>query len=63
MILVTLASALLTVTPAPQPSAYCGAEIQLKSWKGDFLHRPDSAQGVTSWGTGVGNEWALQVVP
>jgi len=29
----------------------------------EYLHRPDSQQGVTSWNTGVGNEWALEVVP
>ncbi|WP_375769231.1 hypothetical protein NR798_47440 [Archangium gephyra] len=40
-----------------------GSKVQLKSWKGDSLHRPDTAQGVTSWNTGTGNEWALQVVP
>ena len=31
----------------------------LKSWKGDYLHRPDTPQGVTTWNTGVGNEWIL----
>ena len=30
--------------------------IRLKSWKGDYLHRPDSPQGVTTWDVGVGNE-------
>ncbi|WP_157373926.1 hypothetical protein [Nostoc sp. PCC 7107] len=29
--------------------------IKLKSWKGDYLHRPDSEQGVTTWGTGISN--------
>ncbi|NEZ56013.1 LamG-like jellyroll fold domain-containing protein [Adonisia turfae] len=36
--------------------------IKLKSWKGDYLHRPDSAQGVTSWSTGVGNEWIVEAI-
>jgi hypothetical protein len=39
-----------------------GAVIKLKSWKGDFLHRPDTAQGVTTWHTGVGNEWTVEVI-
>ena len=34
-------------------------EVMLKSWKGDYLHRPDSAQGVTSWNTGIGNKWTI----
>jgi len=38
------------------------SKIKLKSWKGDYLHRPDSAQGVTSWNTGVGNEWIVEVL-
>ena len=33
--------------------------IRLKSWKGDYLHRPDSPQGVTTWNVGVGNEWRV----
>jgi len=32
----------------------------LKSWKGDSLHRPDSAQGVTTWSSGIGNEWTVE---
>jgi hypothetical protein len=38
-----------------------GSIIKLKSWKGDFLHRPDSPQGVTTWHSGVGNEWTVEV--
>ena len=34
----------------------------MKSWKGDYLHRPDSAQGVTTRGSGIGNEWTLEGV-
>ena len=37
-------------------------KFQLHSWKGDYLHRPDSAQGVTTWSTGVGNEWIVERV-
>jgi hypothetical protein len=37
-----------------------GDKIQCKSWKGDFLHRPDSNQGVTTWHTGIGNEWTIE---
>jgi hypothetical protein len=36
--------------------------IKLQSWKGDYLHRPDSPQGVTTWNTGIGNEWIIEVV-
>ena len=39
-----------------------GSKIRLKSWKGDYLHRPDSPQGVTSWHTGVGNEWTVETI-
>ncbi|MFN7898208.1 MAG: hypothetical protein ACK5N0_00890 [Synechococcaceae cyanobacterium] len=39
-----------------------GGVIKLKSWKGDFLHRPDTPQGVTTWHTGVGNEWTVEVI-
>ena len=52
------------VTPvapvAPAAPAHCGKTLQLQSWKGDFLHRPDSPQGVTSWHTGIGNQWEIQ---
>ena len=37
-------------------------KIKLKSWKGDYLHRPDSPQGVTTWNTGIGNEWMVEVI-
>ncbi|MBN2531150.1 MAG: hypothetical protein JXR76_32495 [Deltaproteobacteria bacterium] len=32
------------------------------SWKGDFLHRPDGPPGVTTWNTGVGNDWTIEMV-
>ncbi|MGB0562192.1 MAG: RICIN domain-containing protein [Spirulinaceae cyanobacterium] len=38
----------------------CDRTISLKSWKGDYLHRPDSNQGVTTWSTGVGNQWLVE---
>ena len=38
-----------------------GIKVKLRSRKGDFLHRPDSAQGVTTWGTGSGNEWTVEL--
>jgi hypothetical protein len=47
------------VLPSPLPA---NGKIKLKSWKGDYLHRPDSAQGVTSWSTGVGNEWTAEPI-
>ena len=34
-------------------------KAKFRSWKGDYLHRPDSDQGVTTWSTGVGNEWTV----
>jgi hypothetical protein len=37
-------------------------QVLLMSWKGDYLHRPDSAQGVTTWHTGIGNEWTIEKV-
>jgi hypothetical protein len=36
--------------------------LKLKSWKGDYLHRPDSEQGVTTWSTGIGNEWTVEKI-
>ncbi|MFZ2725492.1 MAG: lamin tail domain-containing protein [Methylococcaceae bacterium] len=39
-----------------------GSVIKFRSWKGDYLHRPDTAQGVTTWNTGIGNEWNLEVI-
>ncbi|MFT5686635.1 MAG: hypothetical protein ACI8RZ_007591 [Myxococcota bacterium] len=38
----------------------CNKTVQLKSWKGDYLHRPDSDQGVTTWNTGTGNHWTVE---
>ena len=38
------------------------SKIKLKSWKGDYLHRPDTAQGVTTWNTGIGNEWIVESI-
>ncbi|MEZ4450128.1 MAG: hypothetical protein R3B09_11680 [Nannocystaceae bacterium] len=37
--------------------------VRLRSWKGDCLHRPDSASGVTTWSTGVGNTWFPERAP
>ena len=36
-------------------------KISLRSWKGDYLHRPDTNQGVTTWNTGIGNQWEVEV--
>ena len=47
---------------SPAVSLHTGSKIKLKSWKGDYLHRPDSAQGVTTWDTGVGNEWTVEAI-
>jgi hypothetical protein len=47
-----MASAITTLQQLLSYSA-----VTLRSWKGDFLHRPDSPQGVTTWNTGIGNVW------
>lgn len=47
---------------SPTVNLPTGSKIKLKSWKGDYLHRPDSAQGVTAWDTGVGNEWTVEAI-
>lgn len=40
--------------------ATCNAKVQLRSWKNDYLHRPDTAQGVTTWFTGIGDVWTVE---
>ena len=37
-----------------------GIKVKLQSSKGDYLHRPDSADGVTTWVAGTGNEWTVE---
>ena len=37
-------------------------KILIKSSKGDYLHRPDSSEGVTTWDTGPGNFWSVEIV-
>ena len=37
-------------------------KVKLKSSKGDYLHRPDTPHGVTTWNTGSGNEWTLEIL-
>jgi len=34
------------------------ASFQLKSWKGDYLHRPSTPEGVTTWSSGT---WTAEV--
>ncbi|MFY0568720.1 hypothetical protein ACN28E_33540 [Archangium lansingense] len=71
MMLVSIASVLLantlaqtpTTTTAPAAFPYCGVELQLKSWKGDYLSRTDAAQAVTAAATGTGTVWTLLVEP
>lgn len=45
---------------APVTLLKTGDKVMLKSWKGDYLHRPDSDQGVTTWNTGIGNVWTVE---
>jgi len=35
-------------------------KIRLRSWKGDYLHRPNTDQGVTTWSAGIGDEWEVE---
>ncbi|MGB3265157.1 MAG: hypothetical protein WBA89_14535 [Microcoleus sp.] len=41
-------------------------KIQLLSWKEDYLHRPDTAQGVTTWGKDtfgdIGMTWIVESI-
>jgi len=59
-------SAAPTAAATPSPSLLLvlkqSSKISLKSWKGDYLHRPDSPQGVTTWNTGVGKEWIVEFI-
>ncbi|PTL79939.1 hypothetical protein [Vitiosangium sp. GDMCC 1.1324] len=48
--------------PTASAFPYCGKSIELKSWKGDSLNRPDTAQGVTTSTTGAGNLWTAECV-
>jgi len=57
---VTFAVKLKENTRAYDPSYYGCARLKLKSWKGDYLHRPDTNQGVTTWSSGLGNEWNVE---
>ncbi|MEH2425091.1 MAG: LamG-like jellyroll fold domain-containing protein [Nostoc sp.] len=64
--------AVLIETPASEDSTLpmmtptihlpTGSRIKFKSWKGDYLHRPDAVQGVTTWSTGIGNEWTVEAI-
>jgi hypothetical protein len=39
----------------------CGRTVYLKSWKGDYLHRPDdNGQRVTTWSPTFGSQWAIE---
>ncbi|MDB9381753.1 LamG domain-containing protein, partial [Nodularia spumigena CS-584] len=54
-----ISSLFSTATATKLPT---NSKIKLKSWKGDYLHRPDTAQGVTTWNTGIGNEWIVELI-
>jgi Group XII secretory phospholipase A2 precursor (PLA2G12) len=42
-------------------SKLCGRTVYLKSWKGDYLHRPDdNAQKITTWNPTFGSQWAIE---
>jgi hypothetical protein len=58
-----------TTTLPPQVSkvpsrkqSLCDQTIKIRSWKGDYLHRPDSESGVTTWNADVGNEWIIECI-
>ena len=38
-----------------------GTKLALRSARGDYLHRPDSPQGVTTWSLTGGSEWTLEL--
>ena len=38
-------------------------EIRLKSWKGDYLVRPNKPSGVTTGDNRIGSEWILETLP
>ncbi len=62
---VLLASALgqasSSTMAAPGPFPYCGLELQLKSWKGDYLNRSDASPSITSTAAGAaGNKWTAE---
>ena len=48
------------VDPRRLGDARCNDQVRLKSWKGDYLHRPDSPQGVTTGTSGIGNVWTVE---
>ena len=60
----SMGSAAITSGPAGASTVWtvqCQAgKVLLRSSMGDFLHRPDIAQGVHAWNTGIGNEWTLE---
>ena len=57
MILAAITSVLMSTTP----TFPCGAEVQLKSWKGDYLSRPDTTtSAVTSSASGAGTRWMTE---
>jgi hypothetical protein len=61
----TSAVALISAQASTGPvlgKAACNDMVRLKSWKGDYLHRPDSPQGVATWDTGIGNIWSVECV-
>ena len=42
---------------------YAGQKVKVKSWTGDYLHRPDSSGGVTTnSGGGIGDTWTVEEV-
>ncbi|MDI1446360.1 hypothetical protein [Polyangium sp. 6x1] len=40
--------------------ARCGDKVRLRSWQGDYLHRPDDAHSVTTWSHVGGSVWAVE---
>jgi hypothetical protein len=56
---VTEAQQATTGAPLVLGGAACGDVVNLKSWKGDYLHRPDTTYGVTTWSATVGSRWVV----
>ena len=57
---VSLSWAELTPPPAAKPFAYCGREVQLKSWKGDYLSRTSQPQGASTSATDASTKWKVE---
>jgi hypothetical protein len=62
--LLSLAEVQVFPSTAVMGNAHCNDLVRVKSWKGDYLNRPNTVQGVTSDVAGAaGNEWTVECKP